>query len=70
MSLERADIIDAATNGDNEAGQTNKPVLLRAKSADGQTVWEVVARVELVGGVFSRTMVCTLVPFLLQYYSS
>lgn len=55
MSLERADMIDPGSGQQEEPGQ-NKPVLLRATVPDSHTVYEVVARTELVGGVFSRTM--------------
>lgn len=44
-------------NGGNGDGAGNKPVLLRFFTADKQTVFEVVARVELADDVFSRTLV-------------
>lgn len=56
MPLERADLIDPTSGSPEEPGQ-NKPVLLRASRPESHTVYEVVARMELVGGVFSRTMV-------------
>ena len=59
MALERADMIHPGNGAPEELGQ-NKPVLLRASVPESHTVYEVVARMETVGGVFSRTMVCWL----------
>lgn len=62
MPLERADLMNPSSGSPEEAGQ-NKPVLLRASVPESHTVYEVIARMELVGGVFSRTMVSTCAGF-------
>jgi hypothetical protein len=56
MPLERADMMHPGDGTPEELGQ-NKPVLLRASVPESHTVYEIVARMEMVGGVFSRTMV-------------
>ena len=56
MPLERADMMHPGDGTPEELGQ-NKPVLLRARVPESHTVYEIVARMEMVGGVFSRTMV-------------
>jgi hypothetical protein len=56
MPLERADMMRPGDGTPEELGQ-NKPVLLRASVPESHTVYEIVARMEMVGGVFSRTMV-------------
>ena len=56
MPLERADMMHSGDGVPQELGH-NEPVLLRAHVPESHTVYEVVARMETVGGVFSRTMV-------------
>ena len=48
-----------SSDGSNQPDDVNtKPVLLRARIPEWGTVHEVVARVEMAGSGFERTMVC------------
>ena len=45
------------STGAADGYRQNKPVLIRARVAESSTVYEVVGRMEVVGGIFTRTLV-------------
>lgn len=50
--LEHTDLTGSA-----DGYRENKPFLIRARVAESSTVYEITGRMELVGGIFTRTLV-------------
>lgn len=52
------------STGAADGYRQNKPILIRARVAESSTVYEVVGRLEMVGGIFTRTLVGSIVHVL------